>query len=60
MRMYVPREIGHAGVVGPHCVPSSLEPLQFYDQSWNVLLKLDDDMVVNENFVYSYFVMNRK
>ena len=44
------REMGHAGVVGPHCVPRSLQPLPLlsYDQAGNVLLKLYDDMVVKD------------
>ena len=48
--MSVLREMGHAGVVGPHCVPSSLQPLPLlsYDQAGNVLLKLYDDMVVKD------------
>ena len=45
------REMGHAGVVGPHCVSSSREHLHLlsFDQSGHVLLKLYDEMVVKDS-----------
>ena len=61
--MSVLREMGHAGAVGPHCVPSSLQPLPLlsYDQSGNVLMKLYDDMVVKDcSCPWPFLVLKRK
>jgi len=48
--MSVLREVGHKDAVGPHCVPGSLHPLPLllYDHQGNVLLKLYEDMVVQD------------
>ena len=46
--MSVLKEVGHPGAVGPHCVPSILDPLPLllHEESGNVILKLYEDMVV--------------
>ena len=52
--MSVLREMGHAGVAEPL-------PLLSYDQTGNVLLKLDDDMVVKDcSCPWHFLVMKRK
>ena len=48
--MSVLREVGHRDAVGPHCVPGSLKPLPLllHDHKGNILLKLYQDMVVQD------------